>query len=169
MRPLRITVQPGTKSNWIPVSRRSWGEIGFTVQPQLGAAGTYDVEFTESEGQFGDRATLSRVGTTLTVNLVNHGLDTTNGCFIVRTTNGDYDGFFEVQTVPSLDQFTVTVLASGDATVGFVSPVVQDDVTGFTAVTGKDSGNVFASIFALRLNCTNSTTAPHDFLVNQYD
>lgn len=164
----RITVAAGAISDWIPVNRRSWGSIGFTVNPQPTAAGTYDVEFTESQLQRGTRKVpISRSTTTLTVNLVNHGLAVGNDAVI--TESQDYDGVRIVTAITDVDNFTVTVSASGDSRSATVSPVIADDVAGFTAATGKNSGLVDASIVAMRLNCTNSTTAAHDILINQFE
>ena len=123
----RITVAAGAVSDWIPVNRRSWGSIGFTVNPQVSAAGTYDVEFTESQIQRGTRKVpISRSTTTLTVNLVNHGLAV--GDDAVITESQDYDGVLVVASVVDVDNFTVTVAASGDARSATVSPVIADDV-----------------------------------------
>ncbi len=169
MRLKRFTVAAGAKSPWIPLNRRSWGEVGFMVSPQNGALGTYNVEVTENDIQFGEKATLSRVTTVLTIVLPNHGLTTVDGVFIVRTNNNDYSGFFEVATIVDLNTITVTVPDSGQgATTGFVSPVVGVDVSGFTGASGRKSGNIFASVVAIRLDCTLCTVAPTDFYINQF-
>ncbi len=164
----RITVAAGAVSDWIPVNRRSWGNIGFTVNPQPSAAGTYDVEFTESQLQRGiKKVPISRSTTVLTVNLVNHGGAV--GDDAVITESGNYDGVLVIASVVSADSFTVTVSASGDSTSATIAIVIADDLVGFTAASGKESGIVDASIVAMRLNCTNSTTAAHDILINQFE
>lgn len=169
MRLKRFTVAAGAKSPWIPLNRRSWGDVGFIVSPQNGALGTYNVEVTENDIQFGEKATLSRVTTVLTIVLPNHGLTTVDGVFITRTNNNDYSGFFEVATIVDLNTITVTVTDSGqDAPTGFVSSVIKNDITGFSAVTGRKAGNIFASVVAVRLDCTLCTVAPTDLYLNQF-
>ena len=164
----RKTVAAAAIGDWIPVNRRSWGNIGFTVNPQPSAAGTYDVEFTESELQRGTKKVpISRSTTVLTVSLVNHGLAV--GDDAVITESNDYDGVLVVASVVNADSFTVTVAASGSYTSATVAPVVADVATGFLAASGKNSGLIDASIVAIRLNCTNSTTAAHDILINQFE
>jgi hypothetical protein len=39
-RPKKTTITEATVGNWFPVSRRSEGNIGFTVRPHLNSAGT---------------------------------------------------------------------------------------------------------------------------------
>ena len=107
--------------------------------------------------------------TVLTIVLPNHGLTTADGVFIVRTNNNDYSGFFEVATIVDLNTITVTVTDSGqDAPTGFVSSVIKNDITGFSAVTGRKAGNIFASVVAVRLECTLCTVAPTDLYLNQF-
>jgi hypothetical protein len=64
----------------------------------------------------------------------------------------------------------VTVADAGAASgsLGFI-PVVVDTVTGFSAAAAGTlaSGNLFASVTAVRLDGTSVTTAPIDFLLNQ--
>ncbi len=164
----RKTVAAAAIGDWIPVNRRSWGNIGFTVNPQPSAAGTYDVEFTESQLQNGTKKVpISRSTTVLTVSLVNHGLAV--GDDAVITESGDYDGVLVVASVVNADSFTVTVAASGDSRSATVAPVIADTVVDFAAASGKNSGFIDASIVAIRLNCTNSTTAAHDILINQFE
>lgn len=164
----RKTVAAAAVGDWIPVNRRSWGSIGFTVNPQPSAAGTYDVEFTESNLQNGTKKVpISRSTTVLTISLVNHGLAVGDDAII--TESGDYDGVEVVASVVDADSFTVTVAASGDSRSATVAPVIADTVVDFAAATGKNSGLINASVVAIRLNCTSSTTAAHDILINQFE
>ena len=168
MRPIRKTVAAAAIGDWIPVNRRSWGNIGFTVNPQPSAAGTYAVQFTESQLQNGTKKVpISRSTTVLTVNLVNHGGAVGDDAAV--TESGDYDGVLVIASVVDADNFTVTVSASGDSRSATIAVVIADDVAGFTAASGKDSGLINASVVAIRLNCTNSTTAAHDILINQFE
>ena len=164
----RQTVAAGAIGTWIPVNRRSFGNIGFTVAPNTSATGTYDVQFTESNIQRGtDNVVLSRSTTTLTVNLVNHGLVVGDEARIVQST--DYDAFHVVATVVDADSFTATVAASGTSVRGTVIPIVVDDVSGFSGAAGKQSGIVDASVVAVRLDATGISSAPIDILVNQFE
>lgn len=168
MRPKRITVAAATIGNWIPVDRRSYGIIGFTVNPHASAAGTYSVQFTESAVNSGaSKVTFSRVTTVLTVGFVNHGLSVGDNAILL---GGDYIGQFDVASVIDDDSFTVTVVDDGQTSItGTCTPIISDDVAGSSAVTGKNSGTIDASVVAIRLNCTNSTGGPHDLLFNQVE
>jgi len=164
----RVTVAAAAISPWIPLNRRSWGSVGFTVNPQNSAAGTYDVEFTESNlNTVLDFTPISRSTTVLTVSLVNHGLIV--GDDVIVAGSIDYDGEQTVASVVDADSFTITVAASGTARKAKIIPIIADDLTGFTAATGKNSGEIDASVVAIRLNCTNSTTAAHDIFINQFE
>ena len=110
---------------------------------------------------------ISRSTTVLTVNLVNHGGSV--GDDAVVTESGDYDGVLVIASVVDTDNFTVTVSASGDSRSATIAVVIADVVTGFLSASGKNSGLIDASIVAMRLNCTNSTTAAHDILINQFE
>jgi hypothetical protein len=167
----RITVQAAEIGKWIPLNRRSFGTVGFTVAPQEGAGGTYSVEFTEREIQRGPKVVgISRTATVLTIPLVNHGLTVGDSVVLYSSRDGDYEGVYQVASVVDLDSITVAVPDAGQtAPYSNVIPLKVDVMTDFDAATGKESGNIFASVTAVRLNCTNSTTAPHDILINQFE
>lgn len=169
MIPKRITVALGTVGNWIPVDRRSYGTIGFTVNPHTGALGTYSVQFTESAvNGNGTKVAFSRVTTVLTVNFPNHGLAVADNVILLG--NSDYFGQLNVASVTDVNNFTITVADSGQTAVsGSCLPIIADDVAGNSSVTGQNSGTISASVAAIRLNCTNSTVAPHDIIFNQVE
>ena len=170
MIPKRITITQGTVGKWVPVDRKSNGTIGFTVRPQTGSAGTYDVNFTESNLQKGYKdVSISRSTTTLTINLTNHGLTTADDVILSNCRNGDYGGTYRVASVTNVNVFTVTVADAGSAPTATVMPVIVDTITDFSAATGLNSGNIFASITAVRVNATNVTDAPVDLYLNQVE
>jgi hypothetical protein len=170
MIPKRKTITEGTVGSWIPVDRKSNGTIGFTVRPQTGAGGTYDVNFTESNLQKGyTEVPISRSTTTLTISLVNHGLTTSDDVILSNVRNGDYGGTYRVASVASVNAFAVTVADAGDAKTATVIPVVVDTVTDFNDVSGLSSGNIFASVTGVRVDARNVTTAPVDIYLNQVE
>ena len=170
MKPIKQDITNATIGAWIPVSRASKGDIGFTVYPRASTAGTYNVQFTESDIQRSTRQAFTRSTTTLTITVVAHGLTTGDACVI--TGNSDFEGQYEIAGVTDADNITVTVADAGAASgsLGFI-PVVLDAVTGFSAAAAatKASGNIFASISAIRLDATSVTGAPIGFAVNQYE
>lgn len=169
MRPKRITVAAATVGNWIPVDRRSYGIIGFTVNPHTSAAGTYSVNFTESAvNGNGTRVSFSRTTTVLTVTFPDHGLAVADNVILLG--NSDYFGQLDVASVVDDDSFTITVADSGQTAVtGTCLPIISGDIADATAVTGKNSGTIDTSVAAIRLNCTNSTGGPHDLIFNQVE
>ena len=168
MRPKKVTVAAAAVGNWIPVSRGSPGDIGFTVHPLTSSAGTYDVNFTQSEMQKGVlNVPISRTTTTLTITLTAHGLTTADDVILYGVLGQDYNGRFKVASVTDANNITVTVANSGTATKANVLPIIVDTVTDFSAVSGLKSGNIFASTTALRLNCTSVTTAGVSLYINQ--
>lgn len=166
----RVTVTQATVGKWIPVDRRSYGTIGFTVRPHTSSAGTYSVNFTESPIQKGrERSALSRSTTTLTINYPLHGLTTADDVILTDVRNGDYGGRYAVASVVDANNITVTVADAGSAPTATVIPVVVDTVTDFSGVSGLLSGNIFASVSAFRLNAASVTTAPVDIIYNQVE
>ena len=168
-RPKKTTITEATVGAWFPVSRRSDGNIGFTVSPHLNSAGNYDVQFTTSNLVFKHLKTVfSRTTTVLTITLVDHGLTTADD--IVINDSADFNGVYRVASTADQDTLTVTVANSG-AALGHLSltPIIVDTLTGFTAATGKQSGNFSASVSAIRVNAANVTTQPVDLTVNQGD
>jgi len=168
MKPIKKTIAAAAIGSWIPLARQTYGTAGFTVHPQTTTAGTYNIQFTESDIQTSTRVTFSRTTTTLTINATAHGLTTADACIV--TGNSDFEAQYEVASVASADSITVTVADAGAASgsLGFI-PVVVDTITGFSAAvaTATASGNIFASVTAVRLDGTSVTTAPIDFLINQ--
>ena len=168
MKPIKKTIAAAAIGTWIPVARQSFGTAGFTVHPQTTTAGTYDIDFTESNIYKSTRSDFTRSTTTLTITSVAHGLTTADACII--TGSRDFEGQYEIASVASADSITVTVADAGDTSgsLGFI-PLVVDQITGFAAAdaTATASGNLFASVSAVRLNATSVTTAPIDFLLNQ--
>lgn len=168
MRPIKQTVTLGTVGSWIPLDRKSNGAAGFMVAPHTSSAGTYDVNYTTSNLQKSTRQAYSRSTTTLTVTVTAHGLTTGDACII--TGNDDFEGQYEIASVTDANNITVTVADSGGAagTLGFI-PVRVDDITGFTAASGRAGGNLFASVTGIRLDASSVTTANIDFEVNQVE
>ena len=168
MRPIKQTIAAGAVGTWIPLARQSFGTTGFTVHPQTTTAGTYNVEFTESDIYKSTRSDFTRSTTTLTITSVAHGLTTADACIV--TGNSDFEGQYEIASVPSADSVTVTVADAGATagSLGFI-PLVIDAITDFSAADGTAtaSGNIYASSSAVRLNAESITTAPIDFLLNQ--
>lgn len=166
---VKSVVAAAAVGDWIPLNRRSFGTVGFTVSPDTGAGGTYAVNFTESPIQTGIKKTpYTRSTTTLTVNLVAHGLATTDDAVIMDHPN--LNGVYRVASVVDADNITITVADSGPAAGTLtIAPVIVDTVTDFVTASGKTSGNIFASTVAIRLNCTNGTTAPHRISINQFE
>ena len=169
MLPKRITVTYGTVGKWIPVDRRSYGTIGFTVHPHTSSAGTYSVQFTESEIQKGRKCNVSRSTTTLTINYQSHGLTTSDDVILYGSYAGDYNARYAVASVVDANNITVTVADAGTSTIAYVIPVIVDTLTDFSGVSGLLSGNIFASVTAIRLNATSVTTANIDLVFNQVE
>ena len=167
-RPKKTTITEATVGDWFGVSRQSKGSIGFTVSPHLNSAGNYDVNFTVSPLAFKiKKVPVSRSTTVLTITLVDHGLTTADD--VVLNDNQDYLGVFRVATTADQDTLTVVVPSAGIANHVSLTPIIVDTLTGFTAATGKQSGNFSASVSAIRVNATNVTTQPVDLTVNQGD
>jgi hypothetical protein len=166
----RITVAAGAVGAWIPLDRRSYGTIGFTVRPHTSSAGTYSVNFTSSPLQQGrENCVLSRSTTALTITYPAHGLTTADDVIVSGVLGADYGGRYKVASVVDANNITVTVADAGTATRGTVAPVVVDTVTDFSGASGLNSGNIFASISAFRLDATDVTTAPADLIYNQVE
>lgn len=166
MKPTKQTITEGTVGDWIPVTRNSENTKGFTVRPHTNSGGTYDVNFTESDLQGGTKRPVSRSSTTLTITWVDHGLTTDDD--VVLTESIDYDGVYRVASVPDQNSLTVTVAASGTARFAKVAGVVVDTLTNLSAVSGLNSGNIFGSVSAVRVDATNVTTQPVDIIIDQY-
>jgi len=165
-----MTVTEGTVGAWQPVDRRSYGTIGFTVRPHTSSAGTYSVNYTLSDLQRGrENCVLSRTTTTLTITYPTHGLTTADDVIISGVLGSDYGGRYKVASVVDANNITVTVADAGSATLATVARVVVDTVTDFSAVSGLLSGNIFASISAIRLDATNVTTSGCEFIYNQVE
>ena len=156
MKPIKKTIAAAAIGSWIPLARQSYGTSGFTVHPQTTTAGTYSIQFTESDVQTSTRSKFTRSTTTLTITSVAHGLTTADACII--TGNNDFEGEYEIASVASADTITVTVADAGAASgsLGFI-PVVVDTVTGFSGAAAGTlaSGNLFASVTAVRLDGTS--------------
>lgn len=167
MKPIKQTVAAGDIGAWIPINRKTSSDIGFTVHPHTSSAGTYDVNFTASSLTAQARREFSRSTTTLTITVPSHGLTTTDACII--SGNSDFEGQYEIASVTDANNVTVTVADSGAASGQLTfTPLIVDTVTDFSAASGLKSGNVFATVTALRLDATSVTTADIDFLINQY-
>ena len=166
---VKSVVAAAAVGDWIPLNRRSFGTVGFTVSPDNGAGGTYAVNFTESPIQSGIKGTpYTRSTTTLTVTLTAHGLATSDDVVIMD--HSTLNGVYRVATVTNANVITVTVADSGPAAGTLtIAPVIVDTVTDFVTASGKTSGNIFASTVAIRLNCANGTTAPHRISINQFE
>jgi hypothetical protein len=140
--------------------------IGFTVKPLPSSAGTYDVNFTTSDLGKGTAASYTRSTTTLTVTHTNHGL-TTNDSYVIAG-DTDFEGTHAIASVTNDNVFTITVADSGAAAGNITGyPLQVDDVTDFTAASGTNSGNISASVSAIRLDASSATTAALVFEVNQ--
>jgi hypothetical protein len=168
MKPIKQSVTNATIGGWIPTARQSYGTAGFTVHPQTSTAGTYSVEFTESDLQKTTRVDFTRSTTSLTINAPLHGLTALDACIV--SGQGDFEGAYEVASVTDANNIVVTVADSGAASGSLsFTPVVIDIITGFSAAdaTVRASGNLFASVTGIRMNATSVTGAPIDFLFNQ--
>lgn len=160
MRPRTVTANSAgtfTYSPWIRLSHYSYDfNVGFTTEPQQGATGTYSVQVTQRNPEDFRKARFSRSTTTLTITCIGndtHGLAQYDGVNF-RGCNWDtVDGFsLEVAGASSTTVFTVTVADSGptEGTLEY-APLPLQDLTSYSAVTGRQQGTVVGGTEMLRI------------------
>lgn len=166
MKPKRQVVGEGAIGSWIPVSTDMRSPLGFTVRPHASATGSYDVQFTESDLNNIIKCTYSRTTTTLTITFPSeHGLTTADSLHVLH---GDWEGDQAIASVSSVTAVTVTVADSGGSSGDiYLVPMIVDTVTDFSAATGLNSGNVSASVTAMRLDASSISSDDVTFLINQ--
>lgn len=133
--------------------------IGFIFHPHTGATGSYSIQVSLSNPEEFQKATYTRVTTTLTITLVDHGLvagDDVN----LQGTPWDQTGgnSIPVVTVPDADTITVTVADTGPASGGLkVAPIRVEDLDDFSGVTGRQKGNTVGAIQLMRAAVAGGT------------
>lgn len=157
-----------TYSPWIVLSHLSYDmNIGYTADPQQGATGTYSVQVTEADPEQFRTAQFSRVTTTLTITCINndfHGLVAGDGVNIRCSGSTGWDttsGFSrEVATATNTTVFTITVADSGP-TAGVLEycPLPIQDLTSYSAVSGRKQGTVVGSAAMVRIAKVAGTLA----------
>ncbi len=162
-----VTLDQAGASQWLWLDSRRFIEQNSSLAVTYDADGnlTYDVELTydRNSNLRWQRATITRVTTTATVTLVDHGLNTGDNVTVFdtgytsHTPVPDLEGTFDI-TVVDKDTFTYTV-ASG-ANLNVVSRVVSFRVFDHPDLTAKTSGEAAVQrdpVSGVRLNVTAYT------------
>jgi len=154
-----------TYSPWVMLSHYSYDyNIGFTADPQQGATGTYSVQVTEASPDYFRNIQFARTTTTLTLTCVDgdfHGLVAGDGV-LIRCSGYTWDttnGFsLEVASATSTTVFTITVLDAGP-TAGVLeyAPLPVQDLTSYSAVSGRKQGTVTGAASLLRIAKVNGS------------
>lgn len=156
------------RSEWIRLNNRG-GIVGSDFNTTVTAwpaanngASVFSVEYTDSEPEDFKRVTITRSTTTATLTLENHGL-AAGDCIVVRgALNGNnqetnFNGTYQVATVPSDDTLTYTVADTGAASARAEAVMLKVDVLdGGSALSAKTTLNVFSPVTMVRLNQTAS-------------
>jgi hypothetical protein len=173
MRPVTVRLSAAGTSEWVVVDRYVQGfVVGLGVKLSSNGNLTYSVEHTFDNilQDFKPATPITRVTTTATVTVVNHGLSV--GDF-VRVLNGGvapFDGRFAVATVPDQNTFTYTVVDTGAAFASIYATICTARIFAHETLAAKtvsDDGNYVAPPVACRLNVTAFTAGYVDLTVTQ--
>lgn len=172
-----VRVTANGNSPWIPVSVRA-GTFGVAmgVIPSSNAALVYNVQHTFdpnkhvelSAGNAG--GTMSQTGTTVTVNLLNHGMTAGDSLNVIKTGFPDVDADQTVATVVNQNQYTFTVAGTRTITFNALVSILQRRIfphATLAAGTTRADGNYAFPPTAIRLNVTSLTAGYVDLWVVQ--
>jgi hypothetical protein len=168
--PIKVTVSSATFSNWIPLNNLLTPaniSIGCVCSSNINA--TYSVEYSHDSPLTGQvTCYITRSTTVATLNLVNHGLTTSDSIIVSGTNNTNLDGTYAVASVVDQNNITYTVSNTG-ATAATAKVAVMRVFTHGTLVTktGNADGNFAFPIQAVRLRITIYTAGYVTMLVTQ--
>ncbi len=134
--------------------------VGFGVTLSASANLTYSVQHSFDDPNANLICTISRTTTVATVTFPSaHGLTTADSIIVTGTNNSNFDGTYNVASVPSTTTITYTVSNSGatSAINVIVSPMRVFSHSTVAAKTTQQDGNYSFPINAIRLNVTSYT------------
>lgn len=176
MRQIIKNVSSATNSGWVFVDSRRYTEqqIGFEVSLSQLATLTYDVEYTvdQNSKERWNNVSITRAAGVATVTLADHGLKVGDNVqlfdsnYTNHSPNTNFEGSFDVASVPTDDTFTIAVAASGDTTG--IARAITFSVVDHPTVNGETtaqqgsfnpaaSDDMPAVISGVRLNVTAYT------------
>lgn len=154
---IKTTLSSATRSPWIPLDLSIPPfnvSIGCVCSSNINA--TYSVEYSHDDPQDVVPCSITRVTTTATLALVNHGLTTSDSIIVVGSGSANLDGTYQVASVPSQNAVTYTVTDTGLTASISAKVAVMRVFTHSTlaAKTANADGNIAFPVCAIRLRLT---------------
>lgn len=174
MKTSQVAVASQTFSRWIPVdqAQNAFG-LGFSVTLTPAASLTYSVQHTSDSLGRTQNATISRSGTTATVNLPGHGASVGDFIKVVgaNVLAGDpFDGEFAVASIVDANNLTYTVANTGSTEAALDARVVLCRVRPhptLVAQTASADGSYQFPYTAVRISVTVWTSGTATLTINQ--
>jgi len=141
------------QSPWVRINNMKEDySIGLRFHPHDGATGTYSIQNSLSNPEEFRRAKFTRSGTTLSIELEDHGLTAADAISLQGTDWDNVEGFtIEVASVVDGDNFTVTVANSGTTSGSCqVSTIIVEDFDDFSGVSGRTKGSTTGAVQLIR-------------------
>ncbi|MDX2059943.1 MAG: hypothetical protein SFV24_19190 [Gemmatimonadales bacterium] len=167
MRVARVLVSANAPSPWVPVNRLQQSfSVDLGVLFHTGASLTVKAQYTLDILQ-PQTCTWTRSGTTLTVNLPNHGLSTADSVIAQELAAG-LDGTYTPASIVDANNFTLTVTDTGPlGGQGKFTPLRVFDHASLTGLTARASGSLGSPVSAVRLIPTAYVSGIAELVVSQ--
>jgi hypothetical protein len=160
MMPMKVTLSAAGFSNWIPLNTLATPfnvAIGCSCSSNINA--TYSVDYSFDRPNYPVACKITRVTTTATLALTNHGLTTNDSIIVSGVGDTNLDGTYKVASVPDQNSITYTVSNTG-VTASISSKVaIMHVFTHPTIVnqTASADGNIAFPVTAVRLRISSYT------------
>lgn len=168
--PMKATLSSATRSPWIPLNTYiSPFNVGIGCVCSSNINATYSVEYSHDNPLEPVPCSITRVTTTATLALVNHGLTTNDSIIVSGSGSSNLDGTYQVASVPDQNSVTYTVANSGITASISAKVAVMRVFTHSTiaAKTANSDGNIAYPVQAVRLRLTAWVAGYVTMLVTQ--
>lgn len=171
MRTQTVTQGAAGASAWMPLdTRKNPTSVSLAGTVTSGATLTYKVQHTFDPVQNVQPCSITRVTTTATLTLADHGISSTSDSITVVGAGAPFDGTYAVAGITDANVITYTVANSGATSTGGGAGVVVMRVFDHDTMTGKtanDDSNYAYPPTAVRLNVTAYTSGKATLTINQ--